>query len=1117
MSLITADQLKDQPQESPMSGIWAKLKQQLEFAQYRPQIVDNLEISTLSGRQGSYYVVKNSQGTAYYRLDERDHFLWTQMNGTHSVKDLVVSYFTQYGAFAFARVGSLVQGLKEGGFLIDHPTHLYGRVSEALFQQQLSYRLQKALRIFTGQPIALNNVDEALGTIYRRGAWLLFTKPVQIVLILVIAAGLFLFAGFVFSGEYSLSYTGSSLVLGIIILFALNLFAIFLHEMSHALTVKHFGRRVRSGGFLLYYGMPAFFIDTTDIWMQQKKARLAVTWAGPHGSLVVVAVSAILMAISPWPALDSLLYIIAFVTFVGVFLNLNPLLELDGYFLLMDWLEIPMLRAKSLGFVRSGLWSKLNHAAEDSSRRLRTFFSPDFWATLSREEKFFTVFGLLSAAWSVIAIGLSIRFWRQKLSDLVVQLWYDGNMLTRIVLGLAGLVVVVVVFLAIARMARPSVRRFFGWTKQKNLFASTWRIAAILVVGSALVAWISSLLSAPFLTYGIALCALLIGGFLAWQDGRTVQGALQSKAFVLLTLWMAASFLSTLLLFASQANSAGAVSILLPAILATSGAGLAGLLAALVLLHVEGFSSASRLGQGLVVLGALASFLIALLENDGQLPATATGWLAFGSVLAPLLAVALLLPTVISSWATDFGPTWVVLALAFCLIAPGTHLAAATALAYLLAAAGMFLYRTAFDRLNYTPQHESTAYLANDRALLGQAYVWTLEGLLVQHQAMAGRHRSQRLIERFNKHATATNWVTSLVGGQIESNLPPDLTLPEQGHRYGAALSLFLDLMKLDVGELPALSALRRSYEALPWEHREIISTYALNQIDQADSFSRQFESQRSDHTMLLRQMPVLSAMTDEEIALVASRLTSRRLAKGEVLIKQGDRGDNLYIIRSGHVEVSVQHEHGYVQVVGQLGRGDYVGEAALITDEPRNATCKAILPTEVLVLSRDDFVELVKDHFQMGEKVNHSLQVMGLLRQIPVFSGIDGKTLKQLAARLKVQKFETGSPIIRQGEIGVTFYVIESGQVEVFVTQDNQEKILNQLGPGAYFGEIALLMNVPRTASVRVLTPTVALAMHRHEFERFVNNDLYANKVLELETSRRLHSQQRLAAPARA
>ncbi len=74
-------------------------------------------------------------------------------------------------------------------------------------------------------------------------------------------------------------------------------------------------------------------------------------------------------------------------------------------------------------------------------------------------------------------------------------------------------------------------------------------------------------------------------------------------------------------------------------------------------------------------------------------------------------------------------------------------------------------------------------------------------------------------------------------------------------------------------------------------------------------------------------------------------------------------------------------------------------------------------------------------------------------------------------------------------------------------MTEDGQERSLRQMAAGEYFGEIALLLHTPRTASVRALAPTQLLAMHQADFGRLVGEHLAASRLLERESTRRLRA----------
>jgi hypothetical protein len=101
------------------------------------------------------------------------------------------------------------------------------------------------------------------------------------------------------------------------------------------------------------------------------------------------------------------------------------------------------------------------------------------------------------------------------------------------------------------------------------------------------------------------------------------------------------------------------------------------------------------------------------------------------------------------------------------------------------------------------------------------------------------------------------------------------------------------------------------------------------------------------------------------------------------------------------------------------------------------------------------------------------------LLRAIPLFKPLPAPAIDQLASSLLPVRAAAGDEIVRQGEPGDRFYVIVSGEVDVFHEGEN----IVTLGPGDYFGEIALLRDVPRTATVRAKAETELYALERDEF----------------------------------
>jgi CRP-like cAMP-binding protein len=169
-------------------------------------------------------------------------------------------------------------------------------------------------------------------------------------------------------------------------------------------------------------------------------------------------------------------------------------------------------------------------------------------------------------------------------------------------------------------------------------------------------------------------------------------------------------------------------------------------------------------------------------------------------------------------------------------------------------------------------------------------------------------------------------------------------------------------------------------------------------------------------------------------------------------------------------------------------------------------------VPTETLSLSRNDFDMLVRSRFTIQAKLNRAVARAELMRRLPIFSELDGLQVQRVAARLRKQQLAAGTVFTRQGEIGDAFYLVETGRVQVYVAEDGQERVIAERGPGEYVGEIALLLDVPRTASVRALEPTRILALSKAEFDELVASHLLVSRKLERDTSRRMIDLGRLA-----
>ena len=397
------------PEQS--GGIWDALREHLNPALYRAVRSDQVEVVPLKTRNGQpYFILANRARARYLRLAPDDHHLWTLMDGTRTVKDLIFEYFTQFGTLAFDRIAQLVLRLRVDRMLSDPFLNLFASVQRRLASSRGQSFSRAFWEVISGQrTFQFRRIDRFIDRLHRNGGWLLYTRPMQIFYVVVSLVGGWFFVAHLMSGRYDLFMAGGSVTKGLFLLAALNYLSIAVHEMAHALTCKHYGARVNGAGMMLYYGLPAYFMELSDVWTRPAYARIATAWAGPYSGVILAGLGAIIVQVMPASSIAPVLHRLSFLWMLTLLFNLIPLLELDGYFMLVDWLEVPRLRSRSLAFFRKEMWQKLRRREK-----------------LTGQERFLGWFGGLSLLFSAFVLVSALFSWQYRLKSLTRTLWAGG-------------------------------------------------------------------------------------------------------------------------------------------------------------------------------------------------------------------------------------------------------------------------------------------------------------------------------------------------------------------------------------------------------------------------------------------------------------------------------------------------------------------------------------------------------------------------------------------------------------------------------------------------------------------------------------------------------------------
>ncbi|KAL7576356.1 hypothetical protein ACA910_018169 [Epithemia clementina (nom. ined.)] len=224
-----------------------------------------------------------------------------------------------------------------------------------------------------------------------------------------------------------------------------------------------------------------------------------------------------------------------------------------------------------------------------------------------------------------------------------------------------------------------------------------------------------------------------------------------------------------------------------------------------------------------------------------------------------------------------------------------------------------------------------------------------------------------------------------------------------------------------------------------------------------------------------LRKNFVFADLTSRELRPLVAAFEPCKFDVGEIIIKQGDPGDYFYIIQKGKVIFQVDGAD-----VGKAGKGSSFGELALLYTCPRAATVVAAKPTKVFRVDQGTFHYILQNQTAESEK-----EKFELLRGVNFLKELDEKHLKKMTLVMTPRIFSEGDVLVKKGEPGDAFYVIQEGNVLVKDISVGHTKYQDlELGPGDHFGERALVTSEPRAANVVGTSRGVAFSIDRGTFE---------------------------------
>ena len=325
----------------------------------KPKLREDLIIKKLMEVGKPTYVVKDNEAIKYYRFGEREHAIFSRFDGEHELSEIQAEHAASTGkSISIDAVGKFAQQFEQSGLL--------ERTSEEkrimLLEKVRTDRKRKSKNknqfgSILYMKFSLVDPNEWFNEVYPKIRFIWTPGFVVVSVICFLLATMILAANAADVAEATknmYSFAGQS-IWTVFLFIAIVVILTCIHECAHGLTCKHFGGDVNDMGFLLLLFMPCLYANVSDAWLFEKRShRLWVTFAGGWIELFIGAIATFIWWLTPTDtAFSALCYKIVIICSVSTLLfNFNPLIKLDGYYALVDYVNIPNLKARAGKYAR---------------------------------------------------------------------------------------------------------------------------------------------------------------------------------------------------------------------------------------------------------------------------------------------------------------------------------------------------------------------------------------------------------------------------------------------------------------------------------------------------------------------------------------------------------------------------------------------------------------------------------------------------------------------------------------------------------------------------------------------------------------------------------------------
>ena len=254
---------------------------------------------------------------------------------------------------------------------------------------------------------------------------------------------------------------------------------------------------------------------------------------------------------------------------------------------------------------------------------------------------------------------------------------------------------------------------------------------------------------------------------------------------------------------------------------------------------------------------------------------------------------------------------------------------------------------------------------------------------------------------------------------------------------------------------------------------------------------------------------PLFSDLSGGEFESVFELLNSSVVEPGEVIVQEGEEGQSIYIVARGKVRVYRVEEDGSETDLAEMGPNDFFGEIGYFHGE-RSASVAAVTKSQILEMAKEDMDTVIEEFPRIKDvllKFYKERVMDNLLAKSPLFGHLTQDERISVMDSFEHREIPSGDIIVKEGDPGDSMFLIKSGEVVVRTVNPMSKELveLARLRGGDFFGEVSLVKNKPRTATVIAEVDSELMELSRDSFQDIAESHPEIHKAIEQTIEKRV------------